>query len=99
MAELRLSPSDILERVNNELCRENDSMMFVTVFCGLLNFRTGQLQYSNAGHEPPLVLRGGEAPRWLELPAGFVLGVEEDTPYRTLEVLLQPEDMLLISPA
>jgi len=32
-------------------------MMFVTVFCGILNFRTGQLQYSNAGHEPPLVLR------------------------------------------
>jgi sigma-B regulation protein RsbU (phosphoserine phosphatase) len=96
MAELRLSPSEILERVNSELCQENDSMMFVTVFCGILNFRTGQLHYSNAGHEPPLVLRRGETPRWLELPAGFILGVEEDTRYRTLELLLQPGDMLLI---
>jgi phosphoserine phosphatase RsbU/P len=96
MAELRLSPSEILERVNTELCHENDSMMFVTVFCGILNFRTGQLQYSNAGHEPPLLLRQGDAAHWLELPAGFILGVEEDTAYRTLEMLLHPGDMLLI---
>jgi sigma-B regulation protein RsbU (phosphoserine phosphatase) len=96
MAELRLTPSEMLERVNNELCRENDSMMFVTVFCGILNFRTGQVRYSNAGHEPPLLLRPGDHPRWLELPRGFVLGVNEDSPYQTMDVQLHPGDMMLI---
>ncbi len=96
MAELQLSPSEILERVNNELCRENESMMFVTVFCGILNFKSGKLEYSNAGHEPPLLLRPGNRPQWLELPSGFILGINEDSPYQTREIKLIPGDMMLI---
>jgi phosphoserine phosphatase RsbU/P len=95
MAELDLSPAEILERVNTELCRENDSMMFVTVFCGILNFTTGQLVYSNAGHEPPLLLRRGGSPSWFELPPGLVLGVDEDSRYETRELQLQAQDMVL----
>jgi sigma-B regulation protein RsbU (phosphoserine phosphatase) len=95
MAELSLSPAEILERVNTELCRENDSMMFVTVFCGILNFKTGQLIYSNAGHEPPLLLRRGGSPSWVELPPGLVLGVDEDSRYETRELYLQAQDTVL----
>lgn len=95
MAELRLPPSEILERVNLELCRENDSMMFVTVFCGILNFKSGQLTYSNAGHEPPLLLRPGMGPEWMELPPGLVLGVDEDSRYETRELRLQTQELVL----
>ncbi len=96
MAELRLTPAEILQRANIELCRENDSLMFVTVFCGILNFKTGWLCYSNAGHEPPLLLRPGNDPDWLVLPPGLVLGVDEDSRYESLELQLEPGDTLFI---
>jgi len=63
-----IAPSEVLFRVNRELCLENESMMFVTVFCGILNFRTGEVLYSNAGHNPPLLLSKGRAPEPLPLP-------------------------------
>ncbi|MHB8907732.1 MAG: PP2C family protein-serine/threonine phosphatase, partial [Syntrophales bacterium] len=95
-ASRELSPSEVLQRVNYELCRENDSMMFVTVFCGILNFRTGEVRYSNAGHNPPLLLRSGRPPEWLPLPDGFLLGAMEDSLYETRQILLAPGDALLL---
>jgi len=91
-----MAPSDVLSRVNRELCLGNDSMMFVTVFCGILNFRTGEVLYSNAGHNPPLILRAGQPPEWLTLPDGFFLGTMEDSVYETRQILLAPGDMLLL---
>jgi len=91
-----ISPSEVLSRVNRELCLENDSLMFVTVFCGVLNFRTGEVFYSNAGHNPPLVLRPGQPPEWLPLPDGFFLGTMEDAVYETRRTVLAPGDRLLI---
>ena len=95
-ADRKISPADVLFRVNRELCLENDSLMFVTVFCGVLNFRTGEVFYSNAGHNPPLVLRPGRPPEWLPLPDGFFLGTMEDAAYETRRILLAPGDMLLL---
>ncbi|MCX5825857.1 MAG: SpoIIE family protein phosphatase [Deltaproteobacteria bacterium] len=91
-----MAPSEVLSRVNRELCLGNDSMMFVTVFCGILNFRTGEVLYSNAGHNPPLILRAGQPPEWLTLPDGFFLGTMEDSVYETRQILLAPGDMLLL---
>jgi sigma-B regulation protein RsbU (phosphoserine phosphatase) len=88
-------PSEVLERVNRELCTENTEAMFVTVFCGILDLRSGELRYSNAGHNPPLALRTGGAAEWLDVPPGLVLGVEADSPYETRTGRLAPGDMLL----
>ncbi len=57
VAEQHLTPSQVLAKVNHELYVDNEQMMFVTLFCGVLNLRSGQLQYTNAGHLPPLLLR------------------------------------------
>ena len=50
------TPGEILARLNAEICRDNDSCMFVTLFCAILNIRTGQVDYSNGGHNPPYYL-------------------------------------------
>jgi sigma-B regulation protein RsbU (phosphoserine phosphatase) len=50
-----LSPEAIAERMNSGLCEGNESMMFVTMFIGLVNLRTGQLNYCNCGHNPPTI--------------------------------------------
>ena len=96
VAEPDLAPSEVLNRVNLELCRDNDSMMFVTVFCALLNHRTGELAYTNAGHNPPVLIAGGRAPARLDLPKGFLLGAFEESRYRTQTILLTPGDTLVI---
>jgi len=95
-AEPQLKPSEILNRVNLELCQDNESNMFVTIFCGILNFKSGELLYSNAGHNPPLFVRASQTPEWLKLPDGFFLGVFEEPQYHTEKIELQPGDLLLV---
>lgn len=96
VAEQNLSPSQVLEKVNNELAQENEELMFVTVFCGVLELSTGRVSYTNAGHLPPLLLRGGQEASWIELPRGLLLGIEPDTRYETRTLTLQPGETLLL---
>jgi len=95
LTEVGLEPAQIFAKVNRELASENDAMMFVTAFCGILDLETGELAYSNAGHNPPLLLRPGEEPRWLPLPKGFFLGVFDQTVYQTQRTTLHPHDLIL----
>ncbi len=95
-AEKCVDPSLVLTEVNKELCRDNEPMMFVTLFCGLLNFKTGDLLFSNAGHNPPVIIRSGQKPEWLKVPDGIVLGVMEDAAYRTERIPLDPGDKILL---
>jgi sigma-B regulation protein RsbU (phosphoserine phosphatase) len=44
------SPASILTHVNNEISRHNEACMFVTLVLGILDLRTGELSFSNAGH-------------------------------------------------
>ena len=90
-----MEPSDVLARVNRELCRDNDSVMFVSLFCGILHLKTGELRYSNAGHNPPLIMKPGQRPEWLTLPEACFLGIFDDTRYETRSVILEPGDLLL----
>ena len=49
----------VMNLANRQLCEDNDEMMFVTVFFGVLDLETGELAYVNAGHNPPLLCHGG----------------------------------------
>lgn len=96
IARRNADPADILEQINAELCDENDSLLFVTVFCGILNIRSGELRYSNAGHNPPVLRPRGESARWLKVPEGFLLGVDEMASYRTESINLSPGDEIVL---
>lgn len=94
IAEQESTPSAILDRVNRELIKDNEAMLFVTMFLAILDHRTGELAYSNAGHNPPVLVRGGAA-SWVELPKGLFLGVMEEAVYRDAAITLEPGDRLL----
>ena len=96
IASQAVFPSLALEQVNQELCKDNESSMFVTVCCGILNFRTGELLFSNAGHNLPVVIHAAGAVDWLNSPEGFLLGVMEDAHYETLRLKLNPGDTLIL---
>ena len=55
IAKQRHSPATIATRINNELTEDNEEGMFVTMFIGLVNLKTGRLDYCNAGHNPPVL--------------------------------------------
>ena len=56
-AQFIADPTRCVAQLNDLLAAENDQMMFVTLFYGVLHLPTGQLQYVNAGHNPPYLLR------------------------------------------
>ncbi|HSE87328.1 MAG TPA: SpoIIE family protein phosphatase, partial [Candidatus Binatia bacterium] len=89
------TPGEILTRLNTEICRDNESCMFVTLFCAILNIRTGQVDYSNGGHNLPYHLhQGGVTP--LENPGGRALGLVEQSPYPSGRMVLGPGEALLL---
>lgn len=87
---------DILPSVNNMLARNNDDMMFVSIFAGLLNIRTGVFRFVNAGHNPPFASLGGERFKLLNLPEGTLLGISDRAEFPLAELKLKPGDALLL---
>jgi len=82
------SPGDIMEKVNGALAEGNNRSMFVTVFLGILNLKTGRLDYTNAGHNPPLLLQGDEVIP-LKSKSGIALGAWPEAEYTTQSVVLE----------
>ncbi|HEU4343112.1 MAG TPA: SpoIIE family protein phosphatase [Candidatus Binatia bacterium] len=89
------APDEVLSRLNRELCRDNDSCMFVTVFCGILDTRTGRFDYSNGGHNLPYRLSNGGAATF-ENTGGAALGLSENTSYRSQSTVLNPGEGLFL---
>ncbi len=77
------------------LSEHNKNCMFVTLFIGILDLQTGELRFSNAGHNPPLILAANGECRFLALPDGLVLGVMAEAEYRDDTARLEPGDMIL----
>jgi sigma-B regulation protein RsbU (phosphoserine phosphatase) len=88
-------PHRILARVNAELSENNERCMFVTVICGLLDTRTGDMTYSNAGHGPPL-LGNAEGFRFVDVPPGTAIGLMEESVFSSLECRLAPGEVFLL---
>ena len=90
------SPASILTHVNNEISRQNEASMFVTIFLGTLDLRSGSFTYTNAGHNPPYVKsKVGDVIR-LDQRHGPVIGALEDMVYGEDRITLSGGDMLLL---
>lgn len=92
---LRAAPSQCLRNSSQQLYRSTDSNKFVTMFYGVLDTESGQLQYSNAGHNPPILIPDKGDPKWLTI-GGPVLGAFPSSCYKEATVQLMPGDLLLI---
>ena len=95
MIRVGKKPSQILSEVNEVLSRHNESATFVTCFLGILDTKTGILTYSNAGHNPPILKRGGRA-LFLPVSSGMVLGGGSLCHYRDENIRLLKEDVIML---
>jgi sigma-B regulation protein RsbU (phosphoserine phosphatase) len=91
-----VEPAECLRHVNGLLCPDNEAVMFTTVFYGILDTVTGDLQYSSGGHQLPYVLRAGGRVEQLPATAGMGLGVMDDARFETRKAALVPGDELLL---
>jgi sigma-B regulation protein RsbU (phosphoserine phosphatase) len=91
-----LTSDQVLSTVNQDLSLENPSLMFVTILLGILNIRSGELEYSNGGHPPPFILRTDGEVMELELPEGLPLGVMEDYDYQSKKIVLKKGETIFL---
>ena len=88
--------NEVIYEVNNSICEGNDACMFVTVFVGVLDLRSGLLTYVNAGHNAPVVRRANGEASWLPVENGFVIGGMDSVSYVQETFQLSPDDGILL---
>lgn len=86
------NPAKTLNIVNNQLCENNEANMFVTAFVSVLNIKTGELTYCNAGHNPPLVYYAKTGKyEFIKPKPNFVLAAIKDLNYKNESIKLEKE--------
>ncbi len=95
-AEQGMGPDEILSSVNNELCRDNDTGMFVTIFCGILDIHSGEVIYSCGGHDSPFVRDQEGRVEVLPPAKGPALGAMEDMVFQSKGYVLQKGKTLIL---
>ena len=89
------NPAKIISSMNSSIAGRNDSMMFITLFVGALDIATGKLNYSNAGHNAPVVVSGGK-PQTLKVDPNIPVGIMQDWVFSLQEITLSPGSTLFL---
>ena len=90
------SPASIITRVNDEMSEDNPSSMFVTLFIAICNLNSGECRFTNAGHNPPYILRKSGKLEVLNQRHGPIIGALEGLAYKEDLTQLEKDDQLLI---
>lgn len=90
-------PADVvLSEVNNILVDESPSNMFVTIFYGILDTRSGTFEYSNGGHNPPYLISTDGKVNQLANIGGLMIGVMKDARYESNVIMIKPDESLFL---
>lgn len=89
------SPAEILERVNKQICSNNEAHMFVTVWLGILEISTGLLTTASAGHENPIININGKY-EMLKDVHGIAIGAFGMSKYKNTEIKLKKGDSIFV---
>ncbi|MBR6162598.1 SpoIIE family protein phosphatase [bacterium] len=87
--------NEAINKSNRELCATNEAGMFLTAFIAILNIKTGELEYVNAGHNPPAV-KFGDRFEYLKTDNNLVLSALDNFEYKSEKITLNPENNILI---
>jgi sigma-B regulation protein RsbU (phosphoserine phosphatase) len=92
----KLPPGRCLQYVNAALSSDSDTTMFVTVFYGILDTQTGEVEFCIGGHNPPFLFSPNGHVEELEAPTYMLLGVLGDVRYETHHLKLRPGDGIFL---
>jgi len=91
-----LPMDEVMRRVNNCLCDGNRNEMFVTIFAARLDFKTGELEYCNAGHNPIVVVSPEGKASFLRAKSNIAAGLFENFPYEGETLQLERGSRLVL---
>ena len=95
-AQKGLKVNEIVGSINAALCKDNTNSMFVTFFLGILDLKSGEINYCNAGHNYPYILQDGNKLDCLEFTHGTPLGLYENTTYKSSTVYLNINEKIVL---
>ena len=95
-AQHKASPAECMEYLNSALIEQNVSGMFVTLFYGVLDTRTGEIQFANAGHMPPYIFSADGALQELSHKSGPMVGLFPQFVYKQGTVQLAKGETILL---
>jgi sigma-B regulation protein RsbU (phosphoserine phosphatase) len=87
---------DVAARMNQELCRDNEGMMFVTAAVGCLHLAEGTLTLVDAGHNPAVIVGAGGGLALPAVPKGIALGILPQAAYTEARIALEPGATLVL---
>ena len=89
--------AEVVAAANDKLCANNEAMMFVTAFVGVLDLETGEFTYVNAGHNPPVIYHAATNHcDFLDVKKNFVLGPMDGIPFIEQKINLERGDLLFL---
>jgi serine phosphatase RsbU (regulator of sigma subunit) len=95
--EFDLQPDLVFFSTNNRILEDTQANLFVTVFFGIVDLNTGEMTYSNAGHNPPYIISEDHEGEPIPLEkTGFPLGIDEDGTWSSETVQINPGDVLVM---
>lgn len=90
------SPAECFKKVNETLCGENATTMFVTAMYGVFDTETHELVYTNAGHLPIAVIHPSGTPSYLECDSGMALGIMDNIEFHDNKYILSPGEIIMM---
>lgn len=96
LAEMGIPVAEIFQKANDKLCSNNSEEMFVTAWMGILDLRNGQIEFVNAGHNPPVLKHRDGSTELFKSRPGLVLAGMPGFPYRSSTLQLQPGDIFML---
>ncbi len=96
VADKTKSTAQIVHSINKTLSFNNESNMFVTFFLGVLDVRTGQLNYCNAGHNPPVLIKHNKEVNYFKITKAIPVGLFEDFAYIEESIHIEKGDQIFL---
>jgi len=96
MAQNLKSVVETFERANYELAKRNRANMFVTVWMGIVDLKTGHVEFASAGHNPPVIRHKDGSAEFAKSKAGVVMAAMENSHYKMQTLELAPGDTLFL---
>ena len=91
-----MGSNECMRTVNDILCGESVGSMFVTVFYGIYDLKTGLVDFTNAGHNPPYILHADGTVKMVKSDCNLVLGALEGIEFKNGSLQLEPGDALVM---
>jgi sigma-B regulation protein RsbU (phosphoserine phosphatase) len=91
-----MKPDELINTLNNSLCEDNESRLFVTYFLCIVNLNSGQMDYASAGHNIPYLLKSDKKVSPLDIAPAYPLGISNKIDYLPGKTTLSPGDKLFL---